>query len=132
MLKSGRWQANQPTDTRYLAVRVLSGAFNGSSGAAVYAAHALSPSEAGALDPGSNAAFYLSGNASGTAAQALSAPALGGPFYDVSLTFDADPGWCATHAALQTPGSFYTSPPRRLLLRDLGSLWASRRYLATE
>lgn len=88
-------QANQPTDTRYLAVRVLGGAFNGSSGAAVLSARALGPRDAGALDAGSNAAFYLSGNASGTAAQALDARALGAALYDVSLTYDADPGWCA-------------------------------------
>ena len=75
---------------------MLRGAYNGTSGTAVYAARALSPGDGGALDAGSNAAFYLSGAAGGTAAQALGARALGAAFYDVSLAFDADPGWCAT------------------------------------
>ena len=77
---------------------MLSGAFNGSSGAAVLTARALGPGDTGAVDAGSNAAFYLSGNASGTAAQALDARALGAALYDVSLTYDADPGWCGASA----------------------------------
>lgn len=77
---------------------MLGGAFNGSSGAAVLSARALSLGDSGAVGAGSNAAFYLSGNASGTAAQALDAGALGAAFYDISLTFDADPGWCAASA----------------------------------
>ncbi|KAK9833293.1 hypothetical protein WJX81_003705 [Elliptochloris bilobata] len=107
--------ASHPTDTHYLAVRVLAGAYNGSAGTAVYSARTLLAAEAASLDSASNAAFYLSDNASGAAAQALDAQALGAAFYDVSLAFDTDPGWCVATDGAEEPVAEVDLLARRLL-----------------